>query len=398
MHDFAELKTALVHHWLVTRRGGEQVLEALAESFPSADIFTLVHDKSVAFPALSGHTIRSSFLQKLPKPIRWYPFYLPLFTAASSRLDLTGYDLVISSDAATVKGVRISLGATHLCYCHTPMRCVWTGYETYYDAAGPIERIALSAVRSRLQRSDYNAAQRVTRFVANSRNVQERIKECYNRTSAVIYPPVDTERFVIAPKREGLEDFFLLVSQLVPYKRVDLVVEAFNKCGRNLLVIGDGPDRRKLERCSRANVRFLGSQPPDKVVKTMQQCKAFVFAGEEDFGIVMAEAQACGRPVIAYAKGGASEIVNPGVTGILFHEQSADSLLEAIEQFDGLSFDSSAIRASAVRFGRERFLREFSSLCRESIGDPAARHCDYRSSGGSDFRRISSSSFAQNVT
>lgn len=368
MNPFANLRTALVHHWLVTRRGGEQVFEVLAELFPSADVFTLVCDRSKVLPVLRGRRLRSSFLQKLPRPTQWYPYYLPLFPAAAERLDLTGYDFVISSDAAAVKGVRIKPGAIHICYCHTPMRYVWNAYETYHDAAGPIARLGLSAIRSWLRRWDYRAAQRVTHFVANSRNVQSRIRTCYDRESVVIYPPVDTEHFVMGQADAPAKEFYLLVSQLVPYKRADLVIEAFNKCGRNLLVIGEGPERRKLERRAKPNIRFLGSQPLDMVVRSMQQCKAFVFAGEEDFGIVMAEAQACGKPVIAFAKGGASEIVLPGTTGILFNEQSVDSLLDAIKQFDRLCFDSFAIRASALRFGRERFLKEFSSLCNERIG------------------------------
>jgi glycosyltransferase involved in cell wall biosynthesis len=367
MNPFEKLRVALVHHWLVTRRGGEQVFEALAELFPAADIFTLVCGDRDALPALKNRTIRSSFLQRLPRPARWYPYYLPLFPAAAARLDLTGYDLVVSSDAAVVKGVRVNPGAVHICYCHTPMRYVWTGYETYYRTAGAAARLALSAMAGWLRRWDFDSAQRVTTFVANSRNVQERIGNCYARESKVIYPPVDTERFVIGPADEAAEDFSLVVSQLVPYKRIDLVVEAFNQCGRNLVVIGDGPERRDLERKAKSNVRFLGSQPQETVVKAMQQCKAFVFAGDEDFGIVLAEAQACGKPVIAFAKGGALEIVRPGITGILFEEQSINSIMSALEKFDSLNFESTAIRKSALRFGRERFLQEFSTLCEEAI-------------------------------
>ena len=372
----SDLRIALVHHWLVTRRGGEQVLEALAELFPSADLYTLVYDPGLLFPALEDRPIHSSFLQRLPRPTRWYPYYLPLFPAATERFDLTGYDLVISSDAATVKGVRTSPDALHICYCHTPMRYVWNGYEAYYNAAGPITRLTLAAIRRKLRWWDNNAAQRVTHFVANSRNVQNRIRECYGRESVLIYPPVDTACFVSGPARERGDEFFLVVSQLVPYKRIDLVVEAFNKCGRKLLVIGDGPERRRLEKHARSNIRFLGPQPRSAVVEAMQQCKAFVFAGEEDFGIVMVEAQACGRPVIAFGKGGAREIVEPSTTGVLFEEQSADSLLGAMEQSERLHFDRSVIRASALRFDRQRFLREFSALCVEKLegrANPAPR-------------------------
>lgn len=367
MDPFEKLKVALVHHWLVTKRGGERVFEALAAQFPAADIYTLVTDAANLSPALRDRLIRSSILQKLPRASRWYPYYLPLYPAAVSRLDLTGYQLIISSDAAVVKGVRVGPEPVHICYCHTPMRFVWTGYETYYEAAGPAARLALRAVRNWLCRWDYEAAQRVTFFVSNSLNVQKRIKECYGRESVVIYPPVDVDRFVLAESNGHSNDFFLVVSQLVPYKRVDLLVEAFNRCGKKLLVIGEGPERRKLERTAKPNIRFLGAQPRETVLRAMQQCRAFVFAGEEDFGIVIAEAQACGKPVIAFAGGGALEIVQPKVTGILFEEQTADSALAAVERFDPHCFEASAIRSSALRFGRERFRQEFSSLCRMVI-------------------------------
>jgi glycosyltransferase involved in cell wall biosynthesis len=357
-------KTALVHHWLVTTRGGERVFEALADLFPSADLFTLVCDKTKIPASLGSRKIHSSFLQHFPRATEWYRYYLPLFPWATQRLNLADYDLIISSDAATVKGVR-SDGATHICYCHTPMRYVWSGYETYRRMAGPVSRHALMAFRESLSRWDYDAAQRVTLFVANSRNVQERIRECYGRESCVIYPPVDTERFAsgLEVKRKG--EFFLVVSPLVSYKRVDLLVDAFNKCRRNLIVIGDGPERRRLESRAGPTVRFLGSQSDAEVVEAMQECRAFVFAGEEDFGIVMAEAQACGKPVIAFGRGGAAEIVEPEATGILFEEQSVESLIDALERFDGRAFDPGAIRQSALKFSRERFRREFSDLVLE---------------------------------
>jgi glycosyltransferase involved in cell wall biosynthesis len=381
MNPFAAPKVALVHHWLVTRRGGEQVFEAMAEQFPAADIYTLVNDAANHSPALSNRLIRSSILQKLPRASRWYPYYLPLFPAAVSRLDLTGYKLVISSDAAVVKGVRVDPGAVQICYCHTPMRCVWTGYETYFEAVGPATRLALSATRNWLRRWDYDAAQRVTLFIANSRNVQKRIKDCYGRESVVIYPPVDIEKFVLGSSHKPSNDFFLVVSQLVPYKRVDLLVEAFNRCGKELLVIGEGPERRKLERSAKPNIRFVGAQTRETVVRAMQQCRAFVFAGEEDFGIVIAEAQACGKPVIAFAGGGAQEIVQPGITGVLFEEQSADSVHRAVDRFDPRCFDAPTIRSSALRFGRERFQREFSSIWRLIIHSPASLDWHEKASG-----------------
>jgi glycosyltransferase involved in cell wall biosynthesis len=355
-------RVALIHHWLVAMRGGERVLEAIGELFPSADLFTLVCDKTKISTSLSERRIHSSLLQRFPNSTEWYRFYLPLFPMATERMDLSGYDLIISSDAATVKGVRSDSHARHICYCHTPMRYVWNGYETYHRRAGFASRWALSAVRSTLCRWDYEAAQRVTQFVANSRNVQQRIRECYGRESVVIYPPVDTERFCIDSSGRPAGEFFLVVSQLVPYKRIDIVVDAFNKCGRPLIVIGDGPERRRLESRAKHNIRFVGFQPQSLVLEAMQRCKAFVFAGEEDFGIVLAEAQACGKPVVAWGRGGALEIVEPGVSGVLFEEASAGSLVDGLDRLERTDFSPAVIRDSALRFGRNRFLCEFSNL------------------------------------
>jgi glycosyltransferase involved in cell wall biosynthesis len=248
------------------------------------------------------------------------------------------------------------------------MRYIWYGYETYHRPAGPVGRKVLKALRDRLCLWDYAAAQRVTHFVANSRNVQKRIEECYGRESCVIYPPVDTQRFSIGSKVAPSGESFLVVSQLVPYKRMDVLVDAFNTCRRHLTVIGDGPERRRLQKRAGPTIRFVGWQSDPAVVQAMQQCTAFVFAGEEDFGIVIAEAQACGKPVIALGRGGAKEIVEPGVTGILFEEQTSESVIDALNRFDRITFDPLTIRASALKFGRERFLREFAELIAEKTG------------------------------
>ncbi|MBI4165180.1 MAG: glycosyltransferase [Acidobacteria bacterium] len=365
-----EARIALVHHWLVTMRGGERVFEAVAELFPAAELHTLVCDPQGLSPALRQRTIRTSMLQRIPQSTRRYPYFLPLYPWAVGSLDLSGCPLVISSDAAVVKGVRTDSNAIHICYCHTPMRYVWDGYVTYSQAAGHLARWGLALTRQRLCQWDYAAAQRVTHFVANSRNVQKRILECYGRESTVIYPPVRTEQFIPDPLGRKRENFFLVVSQLVPYKRIDLVVTAFNRCGRRLVIIGEGPERKKLEGLAGPNIRLLGFQSEGTVIEAMQQCEAFVFAGEEDFGIVMAEAQACGTPVIALAKGGAREIVVNGTTGTLFERESEESLLEALDRFQRVRFHSSAIRASALKFGRQRFLQEFSQFVEERVELP----------------------------
>jgi len=360
-----ETRTALVHHWLVTMRGGERVFEALAELFPSADLFTLVCDPAQLSAGLRSRKIRPSVLQALPNASKWYRYYLPLFPLATRRMDLSTYDLVISSDAATVKGARCG-NAVHICYCHTPMRYVWQGYDTYRAAAGKVQAGVLGVIRKRLCDWDYKAAQRVTHFVANSRNVQRRIRESYGRESCVIYPPVDTDRFFIAPGSVR-DSSFLVVSQLVPYKRIDLLVDAFTRCQKPLTIIGDGPERKRLEDRAGTTIRFLGRQSDAAVVDAMQHCKAFVFSGEEDFGIVMAEAQACGKPVIALGRGGAMEIVTQGESGILFQEDSVDAVIDAIQRLDRATFDPVAIRQSALRFGFQRFAQEFSKLVADAV-------------------------------
>ena len=366
-------RTALAHHWLVTMRGGEHVLAALAELFPAADIFTLVADRERMQSAFAGHRIHTSFLQRLPRATRWYPYYLPLFPLATERLDLRGYPLVITSDAATLKGVRTEPGAIHICYCHTPMRYVWSGYDTYSRSGGPLARLLLPPVAAWLRRWDYQAAQRVTHFVANSQTVAERIRRYYHRESTVIYPPVDTDYFLPPATRGKREDFFLVVSQLVPYKRIDLAVEAFNRSGRRLLVIGEGSERRALERRAHTNIRFLGFKSCEVLRQALQRARALIFPGEEDFGIIMAEAQACGTPVIAFRRGGASEIVADGATGILFDQQTPDSINDSLARFEQTEMDPDAARYSALRFNRERFLHEFAEFvgqalaCREAI-------------------------------
>ena len=393
MNDLTRRRTAIVHHWLVTMRGGERVLEALMEIFPHADLFTLVCDRRGLSSAFARTRIHTSFLQRLPRPAQWYPYYLPLFAAATMRLDLSGYDLIISSDAATMKGVRPGPHATHICYCHTPMRYVWEGYESYRQFGGALAKLALPIFRAPLRLWDFRAAQQVTHFLANSRNVADRIHRCYLRESCVVYPPVDTEYFIPPPPTQRRQDFFLVVSQLVPYKRLDIAVQAFNRCDRPLIIIGDGPERRGLQRQANSNVRFLGFQPDEVVLQAMQNCHALVFPGEEDFGIVMAEAQACGTPVIAFARGGANEIVVDGATGVFFEEQTTVSLLEAVSRFEGLRLDGHCARTSALRFSRSRFQEQIRTFVRGVVlGQPGGRGGTSQELCGKDEVPLSTSS------
>ena len=387
MASTPQLRTALVHHWLVTQRGGESVFEALLEGFPGAPVITLVYDDSRSSPALKERAVRTSVIQKFPRAPHWYPYYLPLFPWATERLDLSGFQLVISSDAATVKGVRLAPGTLHICYCHTPMRYVWSGYDDYARQLGPASRALFPWVAKRLRRWDFEAAQRVTVFVANSQAVASRIRKYYGRASTVIYPPVDTEYFVPNDPSRRSGDYYLLVSQLVPYKRADLVVDAFNRSGRRLLVIGEGSERRNLERRAGPNVQILDPQPREAIRRHLQSCRGYVFAGEEDFGIVIAEALACGTPVLAFGRGGAAEIVQDTRTGILFEEQSVESLLEGLSKLERIRFDCDELRHSVLRFSRNRFVNEFSRLVREAVRDhvllaPALEQCSDASRGG----------------
>ncbi|HEV2352019.1 MAG TPA: glycosyltransferase [Terriglobia bacterium] len=369
MTSSVDHKTALVHHWLVTQRGGESVFDAILEIFPGAPVVTLVYDHRWSSSSLRERTVRTSFIQKFPRAHRWYPYYLPLFPWATQCLDLSDFQIVISSDAATMKGVRTAPGALHICYCHTPMRYVWSGYDDYARQLGTLGSVLFPWMAERLRRWDFAAAQRVTRFVANSQAVASRIRRFYGRESTVIYPPVDTEYFVPDPQARRSGDYYVLVSQLVPYKRADLVIDAFNRTGRRLVVIGEGSERRNLEHQAGPNVKILGPQPRDVIRRHLQSCRGFIFAGEEDFGIVMAEALACGAPVLAFGRGGAAEIVEDGKTGILFEEQRVDSLLEGLSKLEGIRFDPDELRHSVLRFSRDRFVNEFSRLVQEELRD-----------------------------
>ncbi|MBI1807872.1 MAG: glycosyltransferase [Ignavibacteria bacterium] len=350
---------ALVHDWLVTMRGGEKVLEVLCELFPDAPIFTLVHREGNLSQTIERMNIKTSFIQHLPFGRSHYQYYLPAFPAAVKRFDLREFDLVISSSSAVAKGVTVREDAVHMCYCHTPMRYIWDQYEEYFGEgrASTLTRAAMSMSLNYLRRWDVETARGVTHFIANSRNVQERIKRIYHRDSVVIFPPVDVGRFSVS---RGDEGYYLIVSALVPYKRVDLAVEAFGSSGERLVIIGSGSEERRLKAMAGKNIEFLGWVDDRSLQKYYAGCRALIFPGEEDFGIVPVEAMACGKPVVAYGEGGALETVVDGKTGILFHERSAVSLLEAIEKSKKVSLDPESIREHVRQFERER--------CKQQLG------------------------------
>jgi glycosyltransferase involved in cell wall biosynthesis len=359
------MKVAVVHEWLLDYAGSERVVREILEVLPGAELFALIDHRDAELSAALPRRVRqTSFLQALPNPKRWLRYYVPLMPLAVRGLDVSGYDVVVSSSHAVAKGVRTTKGQLHLSYVHTPMRYAWELRDEYLRAAG-LERGPLGwAARftlERLRRWDMRSARGVDVFLANSAHVAERIRRSYGREAEVLPPPVDVAAF---PLREPKEDFYLTVSRLEPYKRVDLLVEAFRRDGRRrLVVVGDGSELRKLKAAGASNIHFTGRLPTPQVVDYMQRARAFLFAGIEDFGIVMAEAQACGTPLVAYAKGGAAEIARAD-TGVLFAEQSADAVAEALRRFEARSFSARACRENALRFDRARFRARFDELLR----------------------------------
>ena len=366
------MRTALIHDWLTGMRGGERVLEALCGLYPDADIFTLVHRRGSVSPIIERHRISTSFIQQLPMGARRYRQYLPLFPLAIERFDLARYDLVISSSHCAAKAVIAPPHARHICYCHSPMRYAWDQFDAYFGPARKgttASRLLYRPVMSRLARWDAATAVRVHRFVANSAHVAERIRRYYNRGAIIVYPPVDTAFFHPSDVTPG--HHFLIVSALVPYKRIEVALDACARVGAPLRIVGDGPDRARLQRLAGADVEFLGHVSNEAVRDEYRRALAVIMPGEEDFGIVPVEAQACGRPVVALARGGALETVIENETGVLFVEADAASLAAALDRAARMRFDGSRLRAHAERFARERHVDNMRTLIAESLEAPA---------------------------
>jgi glycosyltransferase involved in cell wall biosynthesis len=349
----------LSHHWLVRRRGGEKVLEAIADLFRDAPIYTLVADRAaLAQTPLARRTIVTSVLQRIPGAARHYPKLLPLMPWAARRLRLPAADLVICSDAAIAKAFTPAAGSRVVCYCHSPMRYVWEREisEQYARSLPRLLRPLWPGLCRRVARADRAAAERVDVFIANSQHVAARIQRCYGREARVVYPPVELTGDGESSVARGRN--YLCVGHHVPYKRLDLAVEACRGLGRRLVVIGDGPEVARLRR-SGDGVEWLGFQPDDVVLAQMKSARGLIFPGEEDFGIVPVEAMAAGCPVIAFGVGGAAESVIDGRTGVLFDRQDGESLVAALRRFESLTFDEAALHARAREFSLERFRAEF---------------------------------------
>ncbi len=374
------MRVALVHDYLNQMGGAEKVLLALHDLFPQAPIYTSIYAPSRVDARFRSMDIRTSFMQNLPLVKRHHQPFLPLYPQAFERLDLRAYDLVISDSSAFAKGVVTRPDALHICYCHTPMRWAWN-YEEYVERErlGRLARTVLPPFVSYLRSWDYITAARVDYFVANSPVVAARIAKYYRRDAVVIPPPVETARFAVAPRHD---DYFLIVSRLIPYKRIDLAVKAFSMLGLPLRIIGSGRDEAQLRRVAGKNVQFLGRLSDEEVRAQLSHCRALIFPGEEDFGLTPVEAQASGRPVIAYAAGGALASIVDGSTGIFFAQQTPESLAEAVTSFRDEYFDPGAIRRHAEEFDIQRFARRFTQFVETRI----SQHPTLARRAGLDYR------------
>jgi glycosyltransferase involved in cell wall biosynthesis len=362
------MKIAFVHDWLTGMRGGEKALEVLCERFPAAELFTLVHVRGSVSPAIERLPTHTSFVQRLPLVKRLYRHYLPLFPTAIEQFSFDRFDLVVSVSHCCAKSIVRPGRVPHLCYCLTPMRYAWDQFDAYFgpDRIGPTGSAVMRPVMARLARWDRETADRVDRYVAISHYVAGRIRRYYNREATVVYPPVDTEFF--HPDASSPERFALVVSALVPYKRIGVAIAACARAGVPLKIAGEGPDRVALERDARAaagDVQFLGRVPGEELRTLYRRAAVTLLPGEEDFGIVPLEAQACGRPVVALGRGGALETVVPGETGLLVDEAGVAPFADAIAGALDRRFDASAIRRHAEQFGRARFGDQMAALITE---------------------------------
>lgn len=361
------MRVALVHDYLNQYGGAERVLEAFCEIWPEAPIYTLVYSEEQTGRAFAGRKVRTSFLQQLPLVQRYHRPFLMLMPLAIERLDLSSYDLIVSDTASFAKGVITRPDALHVCYCHTPTRYVWDDGHKYVSEFGysDIIKSIVPLFLNYLRVWDEAAASRPDQYIANSHFVAQRIKKYYQMEAPVIYPPVKTQQFYISPEAK---DYFLIVSRFLSYKKIDLAIEAFNRLGLPLKIVGDGREASKLKKMAGPNIEFLGLVGEKKLKDVYAHCRAFIFPQEEDFGISPVEAMSCGRPVIAFRSGGALEMIKEGETGIFFDEQTPENLIEAVKGFNPKYFDPEKIQLHARQFDKEIFkdkIRDFVDLAWE---------------------------------
>lgn len=367
-----KLKVALVHDWLVNYGGAEDVVSAILEIYPDADIYTLVHDKKKMKGRFEKNKIFTSRLQKIPFATRLYTKFLKFMPAAFEAFDFSAYDLVICSSSSCAKGVITPPSTAQVAYIHTPMRYAWDLFFDYQKRSGALTRFFMDRWMPQIRLWDYVSAQRIDALFANSKYIARRIKKFWNRDALVIYPPVNVGYFN-PTNNVAREDFYVFFSRLVPYKRADIAIDACAALGKKLVVIGGGSEAKNLQELAKgkSGISFTGRISDEKVREYLQKCKALIFCAEEDFGIIPVQAQACGTPVIAFGKGGATESVLDKKTGVFFPEQTAASCAEAIKEFEKLeaagNFDAKKIVAHAKTFSRERFIKEFKAACQDAL-------------------------------
>ena len=364
------MKTALVHDWLNQIGGAEDVLETLVSMHPTAPIYTSMYWRKEMPLHWRDWDIRTSFMDHLPFVHRRQQLYFPLYPLAFEQFDFSGFDLVLSNKSGFCHGVITDPETLHICYCLTPTRYVWR-YHQYAEQENlsGLLRAIMPPFLTNLRMWDRLAADRVDHFIAISETVRQRIAKIYRRDAAIIYPPVDTSRFEVSV---GHDDYYLIVGRLVPYRRIDVLIEAFNRMERPLRIAGSGRDRERLEALAGPTIEFLGYVPDEDLPDLMARCRAFMWPGEEDFGISPIQAMAAGRPVIAYAAGGALETVIPGQTGALFYEQTADAIVRAVEGFDADSIDQYALNAFAKQFDTDAFRRKMQQFVESKMEERTA--------------------------
>lgn len=357
-NDIRNLKVALVHEELTQLGGAERVLDVLLEIFPKAPIYTLVYDKEKTKNKYEKFDVRPSFIQRIPFGVKKYKWFLAFMPWATESFDLGEYDLVISDASALIKGVKTRKDQTHICYCHTPTRYLWVDSKSYIKNA-PIPffvRPFMPLVLNYLKKWDLKASKRPDFYIANAENIKEKIKKYYNRDSAVIYPPVESDKFQI---KKEIGDYFLLVSRIEPYKKVDMVIDAFNQMpDKKLKIVGSGSKIKEMRVLAKENIEFTGRVSDEELANAFEKAISFIFPQEEDFGIVAVEAMSAGRPVVAYKKGGALESIIEGKTGEFFYPQTSEALIKTIKNFNSQKYNSQEIRAHAKKFDKAVFKQQ----------------------------------------